>query len=605
MSADPMGPAQRTTPESIPAQRAAPGQRDASWVPAPQRLLALWLPQWPVTALTWQVPHAPQPACEPVAVVESSRVVSASPAAIQAGVTVGMRVRQARYVCSSLHVLQRCRERERTRFEEVMRFLEEVVAHPVLARPGLVLSSVGGPARWAGGEEPLAAELTELVTSCTGLEAYVGIADSALAAALAARQGIIVPPGHAASFLASWPLESVTAVLTGSRERQEASEVIQVLRRLGVCRLGDLARLGGGEVAARFGPMGAHLHDLATARSTDLPHQDRAEGEVGTSIDLDPPARSADEAVFAIQRLATQLCEALLARGRTARTFTFTALLEDGTELSRDWAVGLDLSQRAVADRLRWQMEAWTGQQGTASRRGQPGSGGAYPGDGPHEQDQDGVTGAAVVRLAIRAGGLLDVSSAQEGLWSQPGAEQRQRVERSVARLEALLGPGHVHQPVAVPGRDPRSRVRLLPWGQRSLREVPARKARERPPWSDALPSPSPARVLEVPQPVTLSDAHGQEVSLDHEGQLAQPPAQVTLPRGLVHLSAQAQAGQGASAGELTVRVTAWAGPWPMEEGWWRAEGGASRAYLQILVQGSPPLLLARSGRWWLDAVYE
>ena len=48
-----------------------------------------------------------------------------------------------------------------------------------------------------------------------------------------------------------------------------------------------------------------------------------------------------------------------------------------------------------------------------------------------------------------------------------------------------------------------------------------------------------------------------------------------------------------------------WAGPWPVDEGWWRPEGASRRAYLQVLADSGPPLLLVRAGRWWLDAVYD
>ena len=47
-----------------------------------------------------------------------------------------------------------------------------------------------------------------------------------------------------------------------------------------------------------------------------------------------------------------------------------------------------------------------------------------------------------------------------------------------------------------------------------------------------------------------------------------------------------------------------WAGPWPVDEGWWTPQGPSRRAYLQVVTDIGPPRLLVRSGRWWLDAVY-
>ena len=56
---------------------------------------------------------------------------------------------------------------------------------------------------------------------------------------------------------------------------------------------------------------------------------------------------------------------------------------------------------------------------------------------------------------------------------------------------------------------------------------------------------------------------------------------------------------------EESRRVVSWAGPWPVDEGWWRPEGASRRAYLQVVADLGPPLLLVRAGRWWLDAVYD
>ena len=83
---------------------------------------------------------------------------------------------------------------------------------------------------------------------------------------------------------------------------------------------------------------------------------------------------------------------------------------------------------------------------------------------------------------------------------------------------------------------------------------------------------------------------------------------------GLARAGAASGAGAGLGGGEAGAavagggsgerRVVSWAGPWPVDEGWGRPEGAARRAYLQVVTDTGPPLLLVRSGRWWLDAVY-
>ncbi|TRW46235.1 DNA polymerase Y family protein, partial [Georgenia yuyongxinii] len=57
------------------------------------------------------------------------------------------------------------------------------------------------------------------------------------------------------------------------------------------------------------------------------------------------------------------------------------------------------------------------------------------------------------------------------------------------------------------------------------------------------------------------------------------------------------------AAGEYPLR--AWAGPWPVTERWWSAEG-RRRAYVQVVPDGAPALLLAvERGAWQVEGVYD
>jgi protein ImuB len=52
--------------------------------------------------------------------------------------------------------------------------------------------------------------------------------------------------------------------------------------------------------------------------------------------------------------------------------------------------------------------------------------------------------------------------------------------------------------------------------------------------------------------------------------------------------------------------VIAWAGPWPLEERWWDAEGHRRQARAQVvLADGSAHLLALEQRTWWLVASYE
>ena len=53
-------------------------------------------------------------------------------------------------------------------------------------------------------------------------------------------------------------------------------------------------------------------------------------------------------------------------------------------------------------------------------------------------------------------------------------------------------------------------------------------------------------------------------------------------------------------------RVTAWAGPWPLEERWWDPATRHRRARFQMVTDdGQAHLVVLAGGRWWLAATYD
>ena len=121
-------------------------------------------------------------------------------------------------------------------------------------------------------------------------------------------------------------------------------------------------------------------------------------------------------------------------------------------------------------------------------------------------------------------------------------------------------------------------------------------------PWSGALPEPSPSIVLTRPVPVRLTDARGRELGVDIHGQLDGVPGFLAIGDGVHDADGVVDGGAGGAVRREPVLL--WAGPWPVDEGWWTPQGPSRRAYLQVVTDIGPPRLLVRSGRWWLDAVY-
>ncbi|WP_329491907.1 hypothetical protein OG618_36475 [Kitasatospora sp. NBC_01246] len=81
-------------------------------------------------------------------------------------------------------------------------------AHLEVLRPGLRAIPARGAARFHGGEEALVERLYDAVES-TGFECRIGVADGLVAAQLAARVQLVVPPGGSAAFLARFPVGEV------------------------------------------------------------------------------------------------------------------------------------------------------------------------------------------------------------------------------------------------------------------------------------------------------------------------------------------------------------------------------------------------------------
>ena len=134
-----------------------------------------------------------------------------------------------------------------------------------LTEPGTATFAARGPSRYHGGDESLAAQVLEAVTTvladrlpATGPPG-VGVADGRLAATLAAlsARAHVVLAGGAAAFLASFPVGVLADLDVVERPLAE------LFHRLGLRTLGQLAALPAADVLGRFGSPGALAHRAA------------------------------------------------------------------------------------------------------------------------------------------------------------------------------------------------------------------------------------------------------------------------------------------------------------------------------------------------------
>nr|WP_250447894.1 DNA polymerase Y family protein [Actinotalea sp. C106] len=543
---------------------------------APARIAALWVPDWPVLAAMLV---AEVPVHRPAAVHDGRRVTAVSALARAEGVRRGMRRRQAQECCPELTLLDHDPGRDVRLFEPVAAAAETVVAGVEVARPGLLLLPAAGASRFHGSEQHLAAELVGAVASRTGHEAQVGIADGTGAAVLAARAGLVVPPGRARPFLAPLGVAELVHVATQGPLLTEVTELVDLLRRLGLRTLGDLARLPRSDVLSRFGSSGEWAHLVASGKDDRPTALRRLEPDVAVEEELDPPVERVEGTAFVARRLAEQLHALLVSRSAGCGRLQITARTEDGQELVRVWrtdtALG-GLSAARMTDRVRWQLEGWLTHGPRPAGRG-------------HDHGTAGAEDpapASLVRLGLRAEEVLAVGAEQGRLWGEASGSDL-RAHRALHRVQGLLGADAVLSPAVQGGRDLRDQVHLVPWGEevRASRPVAA-------PWPGRLPEPAPATVLLEPQTVQLCGGDGRRVQVDARLQISAEPATVRWP---------GSAGEPGREG----RVTGWAGPWPVVQRWW-GPTPSRQVYLQVTTEDGQAVLLAlRDGVWSVEAHYD
>jgi protein ImuB len=502
-------------------------------------------------------------------------VFAASPEARAEGVRIGIRRREAEARCPGLVVIDRDPAAEARTFEAVARAMEPVTPAVVLERPGVLSFPTRGPSRYFGGDEQLAARVLEAVTddrrTDDRMAANVGIADSAFAARLATRVGgrqhvAVIAPGATAAFLAPWPV-AVLAPTFGDR-LDEGVAFVDLLRRLGLRTLGDLAALPAPAVLGRFGHDGAHAHRLASGSSEHAAPPAAPPPDLVETCELDPPAQRVDEVAFAAKSLADHLIARLDELGLACDRVVVEAETEHGERHARCWRHEGGLTAAALVARVRWQLDAWLVDSNRTT--------------GEHGPADDVTGGLTLLRLAPDR--VVPATTRQLGFWGGDAAAH-DRAARVLARLQGMLGHEAVATAVVGGGRAPGERIHWVPWGEPRDEAAPAPA-----PWPGAIPGPAPARLHLDPVPAELLDAGGEPVRVSARGEASGEPA-------VLRCAALPDGGG---------RVVAWAGPWPHDLRWWARATRRRRALWQVVVRDDVACLVAvEGGRAAVEAIYD
>ena len=533
--------------------------------PATNRLVTMWCPHWAATATGL-------PLDQPIAVVRAHRVVAASQPAIDDGVLVGIRRREAQARCPAITIVEHDLERDARRFEPVARSVGTLVPRLEVTEPGLLTFAARGPSRYVGGDDALVNRVRELVVD--GLAAGqaivrlgLGVADGRFASGVAARhaeavgRAIVVPTGGAATarYVARFPLRALHDVA------DVPLDLLDLLTRLGVGDVGQFARLPARDVLARFGTVAAFAHRLAAGADPRPTGAAEPPPELTVTRMFDDPVTQVQPLVFVAKQLAGELHDELSRRGLVAVRMAVEAETENDERSDRVWYRPEGLSPAMMVDRVRWQLDGWIRQPGGLS---------------------GGVTLLRLVPVETRAD-----AGRQLGFWGGQ-TEADAWAARATARLVGLLGPDAITVIEERGGRGPGDAYALV---SAAVADVGGRVASDPslkaavanpPPWPGRIPAPSPATVLADPRPCGVIDVLGLPVQVNGRGMISGAPAVIEID-GRHHA------------------LTGWAGPWLVEERWWDPGGGSRRARFQLVTdRGDAYLAALQRGEWQIEAIY-
>jgi protein ImuB len=437
----------------------------------------------------------------------------------------------------------------------IWRALSDLVARwevlPPQVHGGGAWFAARGPSRLWGGEVSMAEAVT-----------------SRLAESGATDLGVAVAPGRLLSWVFAHDVRDRPLVLddrqaVAARERLPVtvlsrpggpagltSDITERLVRLGLRSLGEVAAMASADLVGRFGESGRRAHGWASGLEPPVVGRVPS-AEVAVHLDFVPPVTQLDAVLFAGRRLADQLDHTMRRRGEVATAVRIQIDTDHGERSERLWSHVDGLSAHALVDRVKWQVHDWSG--------------------GP------------VVLLRFAVVEVDGERTSQAGWWGGE-AHGDERAARAVARVAGLLGDDATGQLVRRGGRDPVDRYQRRPV---AVGQVPGSSSGDAEPWPGSLPAPSPARVWHRALPVDVCDVDGRTIMVGARGELSASPQQVIMADGTVR------------------EVVGWAGPWPLEERWWRTDDHRRQARLQIITgDGEAWLVHVQQQRWWLRATY-
>jgi len=349
-----------------------------------------------------------------------AELIAVSARARSSGIKAGMTIAQARTRAPEMVVLARSAAAEKSAIDALADVAGSLSPVVEAGPPGCMWLDLAGMGAIHRDENELATELVRRARR-VGLEVAVGVAANPEIARLAAGcSGVrIIAPGMENEFLNWLPLDLAMAA-------DPDDDLLTALARLGIKRLGDLARLEPAAIGSRFGRRAAKLARLARGDGA-RPLAPRPHGEIyAEAVELDYGVDNLEALAFIMRPMIERIVNRLELRGLRGGDISITLGLDDHRIDSRRIAVAAASNDaRAMLTLINLRLEA-------------------------------GVPGAAIesVQIEIEA---RNPRAAQAGLFAPP-TPAPDSLELTLTRLSALCGTGNVgvlmpensHRPEAI-----------------------------------------------------------------------------------------------------------------------------------------------------------
>lgn len=499
---------------------------------------AVHIPQFALQSALRPTPELQQSAVvlvDPAAT--TPRVIDLTAPATALGATVGLTPTQALARCRELVVRHRSMSQEASTTEAALQIAHGFSPNIENSAPGLITLDLRGltDATDTGTAPAWAARLRTAIERLS-VRARVGIAPNPGVARHAARwtdsEQVVT---DASAFIRNLPVAAL----------EPSEHVVMVLQKWGIRTVGELLALGQAELAERFGLEALGLFAAASATATRPLHLHRPAAEFRESFDLEESVESLEPLLFILRRFIDQIAGRLELAGLAAERLTLRLRLESGEILERHLRVPQPTRQADVLFRM---LHTHLESVRTASP----------------------VSSVSLVAAPTRP------EQKQFSLFDAALRDPFQ-FQETIARLEALLGPGRVGTPVKEDSHHPDA-FRMLPPDFDSTPE----SAGQRPP---VLLDPLPLRRLRPPVPAEVNCSATAPTGI---------PSDLRTSRPIELRCAWANG-----------RLITVSGPWRSSGHWWGKDTWSRDEWDATPAKGPTVRLVHRDGQWTVEGLVD